>query len=248
MTEQNSLVVVTTFYKFTPLKTLTDHRACLIPLCAGLGINGTVILAPEGINGTLAGTRPAIQSVLAWLQDYLCNGNLEHKESFALSNPFRRLKVRLKREIVTMGVPNIDPVHCAGAYVESEGWNELISDPNVIVIDARNDFEVKHGTFAGAVNPATESFGQFPAWFDAHVEEYKGRKIAMFCTGGIRCEKATAYAKSKGFEDVYHLKGGILKYLETVQPSSSRWQGDCFVFDERVALGHGLKIADVPDD
>jgi UPF0176 protein len=234
--------IVAALYKFVHINDVAAVRAQLLDVCKAQNIKGTLLVAPEGLNGTIAGKRTEIDHVLSVLRALPECAELEHKESFAVTMPFKRLKVRLKREIVTMGVPDIDPVHRVGTYVEPQQWNALISDPDIVLIDTRNDFEVAYGTFDQAINPQTTSFRQFPLWFDAHAEEFKGKKIAMFCTGGIRCEKATAYAKSKGFEHVYHLKGGILKYLETMPQEASKWQGDCFVFDERVALGHGLEI------
>jgi UPF0176 protein len=240
-------IIVAALYKFVSIDDVAAVRASLLALCIEQKIKGTLLVAPEGLNGTIAGVRADIDYVLAAIRALPGYADLEHKESFAAAMPFKRLKVRLKREIVTMGVPDIDPVHRVGNYVAPEDWNSLIAAPDVVVIDTRNDFEVAYGTFENAVNPQTTSFGQFPAWFDAHAEEFKGKKIAMFCTGGIRCEKSTAYAKSKGFEEVYHLKGGILKYLEIMPQEASLWQGSCFVFDERVALRHGLEI-EVPEE
>jgi UPF0176 protein len=240
--------IVAALYKFVPVEDVAAVRAHLLEVCRVQQVRGTLLVAPEGLNGTLAGTRVGIDTVLVAIRALPGCAEIEHKESCAVTMPFKRLKVRLKREIVTMGVPDIDPVHRVGTYVEPQQWNALISDPDVVVIDTRNDFEIGHGTFENAINPHTASFGQFPAWFDAQAEQFAGKKIAMFCTGGIRCEKATAYAKSKGFDDVYHLKGGILKYLETMPQNASKWQGDCFVFDERVALGHGLEITGSADE
>jgi UPF0176 protein len=234
--------IVAALYKFVRINDVATVRVQLLDVCKAQHVKGTLLVATEGLNGTIAGKRSQIDHVLSALRALPNCAGLEHKESFAVTMPFKRLKVRLKREIVTMGVPDIDPVHCVGTYVEPQLWNALISDPDVVVIDTRNDFEIGHGTFMNAINPHTASFGQFPSWFDNQAGQFAGKKIAMFCTGGIRCEKATAYAKSKGFDDVYHLKGGILKYLETMPQETSLWQGDCFVFDERVALGHGLEI------
>ncbi len=235
-------LIVAALYKFARFDTVQEIRTSLLSVCGVNEIKGTLLVAPEGINGTIAGSRGGIDAVLSAIRALPGCASLEYKESFARTMPFKRLKVRLKKEIVTMGVLNIDPRHTVGSYIEPQDWNELLADPDVVVVDTRNDFEISHGTFDNAINPVTNSFGQFPAWFDAHSNDFKGKKIAMFCTGGIRCEKATAYAKSKGFEDVYHLKGGILKYLETVPEDVSLWRGECFVFDERVALGHGLEI------
>mgnify|MGYP000618450643 FL=1 len=214
-------------------------RVDLAPFCCGQGIKGTLLIAPEGINGTVAGSDGAIEALVERLGEHGLTA-LEIKFSRASSMPFHRLKVRLKAEIVTMGQPGIDPLDSAGTYVDPSDWNALIADPDTIVIDTRNDYEVAIGTFRGAVDPATKSFREFPAWAEANREMLDGRKVAMFCTGGIRCEKATAYVRSLGLEDVYHLKGGILKYLEEVPASESLWEGECFVFDERVSVGHGL--------
>lgn len=219
-----------------------ELRAPLAAFCCGRGIKGTLLLAREGINGTVAGSETAIAELIAHLEAMPEFGGLEVKYSAAAEMPFNRMKVRLKREIVTMGVEGIDPRTSAGAYVEAGDWNALIADPDTVVIDTRNDYEVSLGTFRNAVNPETASFSEFPDWVAQHRGELAGKKIAMFCTGGIRCEKATAYAKSLGFDDVFHLKGGILKYLEDVPAEQSLWQGECFVFDERVSVGHGLAV------
>lgn len=235
---------VIALYRFTDLANCAAAREPLTQACRDTGVRGTLLLAREGINGTIAGTDAAIDHVLAHIRALPGCDALEVRESRARTMPFHRMKVRIKREIVTMGLPAIDPVRGAGHYVAPEDWNALIDRPDTIVIDTRNDYEVAIGTFAGAVNPGTRSFRDFPAWFLAHREELlaKGRqpKIAMFCTGGIRCEKATAFVKSQGLDDVYHLKGGILAYLETVPAERSRWNGECFVFDQRVAVGHAL--------
>ncbi|TJW46543.1 MAG: rhodanese-related sulfurtransferase, partial [Mesorhizobium sp.] len=215
-------------------------RVPLAAFCCERGIRGTLLLAHEGINGTVAGSEAAIAALIDHLESIEGLAGLEVKYSSAAEMPFYRMKVRLKREIVTMGVENIDPAASAGTYVAPADWNALISDANTIVIDTRNAYEVSIGTFKGAVDPATTSFREFPAWVEQHRDELDDRKIAMFCTGGIRCEKATAYVKSLGFEDVFHLKGGILKYLEEVPAEESLWQGECFVFDERVSVSHGL--------
>jgi UPF0176 protein len=231
---------VAALYRFAPLADLEALRADLLELCRRHGIAGTLLLAKEGINGTVAGMPSELDAVLAGLCERTGLVDLELKFSGAPAMPFRRLKVKIKREIVTMGVPDIDPTLSAGTYVAPEHWNALISDPDTIVIDTRNDYEVRLGTFANAVDPVTTSFGEFPAWVEAHRDQLDGRKIAMFCTGGIRCEKATAYVKGAGFDEVFHLKGGILKYLEDVPAENSLWEGECFVFDERVSVGHGL--------
>ncbi|MGE0282695.1 MAG: rhodanese-related sulfurtransferase [Rhizobiaceae bacterium] len=237
-------VKVVALYQFCRLDRFAELRQPLAAFCCARGIKGTLLLAPEGINGTVAGLAQAIDELMAWFAAVPEFGGMEVKFSEASEMPFHRMKVRLKREIVTMGVENLDPARDAGTYVAPREWNELISDPNTIVVDTRNDYEVELGTFQGAVDPKTTSFREFPAWVSAHRQELEGRKVAMFCTGGIRCEKATSYLKSIGLEDVYHLKGGILKYLEEVPASESLWDGECFVFDERVSVTHGLAEGD----
>jgi len=220
-------------------------RGALAKVCCAQGVKGTLLLAGEGINGTIAGSDHGIDTVVAFIRGLPGFSELEVKYAAAEAMPFHRMKVRVKREIVTMGQPDIDPLTDVGHYVAPEDWNTLISDPGTIVIDTRNDYEVEVGTFAGAINPHTATFRDFPAWFRAERERLLGTgappKIAMFCTGGIRCEKSTAFLKAEGIEDVYHLKGGILKYLETVAPDQSLWEGECFVFDQRVTVGHGLE-------
>lgn len=235
---------VAALYRFCRLERFEELRAPLAAFCCGRGIKGTLLLAREGINGTVAGTQAAISELVAHLEAMPEFSGLEVKYSAASEMPFHRMKVRLKREIVTMGVADIDPLEGAGAYVEARDWNALIADPDTVVIDTRNDYEVSLGTFQGAINPETASFRDFPEWVQQHRGELEGRKIAMFCTGGIRCEKATAYVKSLGIDDVFHLKGGILKYLEEVPAEESLWQGECFVFDERVSVAHGLETGD----
>ena len=233
--------VVATFYKFVKLPDFAQMQAPLLAYCQAQGIRGTILLAAEGINGTIAGCRQAIDSVLSFLRSDPRLIDLEHKESHADSPPFDRLKVRLKKEIVTLGLPEIDPSDRVGTYVSPQEWNALISDPEVTLIDARNDYEVSIGTFKGAQNPKTASFRQFPDYVRTHLDPTKHKKVAMFCTGGIRCEKATSLMMAQGFQEVYHLQGGILKYLEEVPPEESLWQGECFVFDQRVAVEHGLE-------
>jgi UPF0176 protein len=239
-------------YKFVELP---DHAALQAPLlacCEVNGVKGTLLLAAEGINGTIAGPEAGVRAVLAWLRSDVRLAALEHKEAWADKLPFYRMKVRLKREIVTMGVPDVHPALMAGQYVKPADWNALIADPEVVLIDTRNDYEVSIGTFEGAINPATASFSELPGWVEREMAEGgklaaadgKKPRVAMFCTGGIRCEKSTALLRSHGFEEVYHLEGGILKYLETVPEMQSRWNGECFVFDERVSVGHGLKPGD----
>ncbi|MBD1840846.1 rhodanese-related sulfurtransferase [Coleofasciculus sp. FACHB-64] len=234
--------VVVAFYKFVKLPDFADKQDPLLSHCKRQGIRGTILLAAEGINGTIAGSREAIDSVLSFLRSDPRLVDLEHKESYADSPPFDRMKVRLKKEIVTLGLPEIDPSDRVGTYVSPQAWNELISDPEVTIIDTRNDYEVTIGTFKRAQNPKTASFRQFPAYVRNNLDPSKHKKVALFCTGGIRCEKATSFMMAQGFQEVYHLKGGILKYLEEVPPQDSLWQGECFVFDQRVAVREGLEI------
>ncbi|MER9072895.1 rhodanese-related sulfurtransferase [Mesorhizobium sp. M0904] len=240
MTLPSQAFRVAALYRFARLDTFEALRAPLAAVCCARRIKGTLLLAREGINGTIAGSEAAIAALIDHLESIDGLAGLEIKFSSAATMPFHRMKVRLKREIVTMGVDNIDPAAGAGTYVAPADWNALISDTGTIVIDTRNAYEVSLGTFKGAVDPATNSFREFPAWVEQHRHELDGRKVAMFCTGGIRCEKATAYVKSLGLEHVFHLKGGILKYLEDVPAEQSLWQGECFVFDERVSVSHGL--------
>ncbi len=228
-------------YQFTPVDSPGALCAPLREHMGRHGIRGTLLLADEGINGTVAGERAGIDALLAWLREDARFPGLTHKESFAEAMPFKRAKVRLKREIVTMGVPGIDPRQSVGTYVDPQDWNALVDDPGVTLIDTRNGYEVALGTFRGAADPETDSFSAFPRFVDEHLDPEKHPKVAMFCTGGIRCEKATAYLKQRGFKDVFHLRGGILKYLEEVSPEQSRWDGECYVFDERVSVGHGLR-------
>lgn len=236
---------VVTFYQFAALPDFRDLREPLRALCTNLKLKGSVLLAREGINGTLAGTADAIpELVLALRNGDLFGGrldNLELKFSTASALPFKRLKVRLKKEIVTLGDAETDPTLRVGTYVDPACWNDLIASPDTILIDTRNAFEVAMGTFEGALDPGISSFGQFKDFTARRLNPAKHRKIAMFCTGGIRCEKASSYLLARGFAEVYQLKGGILKYLETVPEHQSRWRGECFVFDERIALGHGLR-------
>jgi UPF0176 protein len=232
------------FYKFVELPDFAELKAPLLACCEANGVKGTILLAAEGINSTIAGPAAGVHAVLAYLRCDPRLADLQHKEAWSSRAPFYRMKVRLKREIVTLGVPGINPTRMAGVYVKPEDWNALISDPDVVVIDTRNDYEVGIGTFAGALDPAIKSFAKLPEWIAQapalHPATGKKPKVAMFCTGGIRCEKSTALLRSQGFDDVYHLEGGILKYLETIPPEQSLWQGQCFVFDERVSVGHGL--------
>ena len=236
---------VAAFYQFAALPDFRELREPLRAVCAGLGLKGSVLLAHEGINGTLAGQPEAIAALVEELQcGALFDGrldNLELKFSHAAAMPFQRLKIRLKKEIVTLGDRHADPTRQVGVYVEPGDWNALIAGPDTLVIDTRNAFEVAMGTFPGAVDPGIRSFGQFKDFAARHLDPAKHQRIAMFCTGGIRCEKASAYLLARGFAQVYHLKGGILGYLEGVPQAESRWRGECFVFDDRVALGHGLR-------
>ncbi|MBC1238895.1 rhodanese-related sulfurtransferase [Nostoc sp. 2RC] len=236
-----NIQVVATLYKFVKLPDFAQKREPLLSYCQGQGIKGTILLAEEGINGTIAGSRQAIDSVLWFLRSDPRLADLEHKESYTETPPFERMKVRLKQEIVTLGLPEIDPNEQVGTYVTPEEWNNLISDPEVTVIDTRNDYEVNIGTFQGAENPQTASFREFPDYVRQHLDPTKHKKVALFCTGGIRCEKASSFMLAQGFAEVYHLKGGILKYLEEIPAQASLWQGECFVFDERVAVSHGLE-------
>ena len=236
---------VAAFYQFAALPDFRELREPLRAVCAGLALKGSVLLAHEGINGTLAGQPEAIAALVEELQcGALFSGrldNLELKFSRAAAMPFQRLKIRLKKEIVTLGDSHTDPSRQVGVYVDPADWNALIAGPDTLVIDTRNAFEVAMGTFPGAVDPGIRSFGQFKDFAARHLDPAKHQRIAMFCTGGIRCEKASAYLLARGFAQVYHLKGGILRYLEGVPEAESRWRGECFVFDDRVALGHGLR-------
>ncbi len=234
--------LVTALYKFVRLDDYKELQQPLLEVCKSNEVMGTLLLAREGINGTIAGPEVGIWKVLNWLKSDPRFVDLGHKESWAEGeNPFYRMKVRLKKEIVTMGIPAVDPNEVVGTYVEPADWNDIISDPEVVLIDTRNDYEVDIGTFKGAIDPRTVTFREFPAWVREQERLHNKPKIAMFCTGGIRCEKASSFMKQEGFEEVYHLKGGILKYLETVPEDESLWEGECFVFDNRVSVGHGLK-------
>ena len=237
------MISIAAFYKFTPIADPAALREQLQALCDEHGIKGILLVAHEGFNGTLAGKADALQTMLEGIAA-LTGGTFDWKTSQAEAMPFLRMKVRVKPEIVTMGEPGIDPNAAVGTYVEPQDWNALISDPDVLVIDTRNAYETRIGTFEGAVDPGTGSFRDFPAYVRDRLDPKRNTKIAMFCTGGIRCEKASSFLKSEGFNEVHHLKGGILKYLETVPAEESLWQGACFVFDERVAVGHGLEPKD----
>ena len=243
-------------YKFVDLPDFAELKAPLLALCEAHHVKGTLLLAPEGINGSIAGPPDGVRAVLALLQADARFSSLQPKESWSAEQPFLRMKVRLKKEIVTLGVPGVNPTQLAGQYVKPQDWNALIGDPGVLVVDTRNDYEVGIGTFAGAVDPHIKTFADLPAWVAREEQEggllgfapnrepqaapRRRPKVAMFCTGGIRCEKSTALLRMHGFDEVYHLEGGILKYLETVAPENSLWRGECFVFDERVSVGHGL--------
>ena len=234
------MYTVAALYHFTPFSDPAALRGPLLALCEAKGVTGTLLLAREGINGTIAGSREGIDAVLAHIRALPGCADFDWKESTASDQPFGRMKVRLKKEIVTMGEPDVDARAAVGHYVSPQDWNALISSPDVAVIDTRNDYEFAIGTFEGAVDPETKSFREFPAWWQANKDRFGNKRIAMFCTGGIRCEKSTNYLVSQGISEVYHLKGGILKYLEEVPQEESRWHGECFVFDGRVSVGHGL--------
>lgn len=235
------MLTVCALYHFTRFDAPETLRPPLLALCQAEKVTGTLLLAQEGINGTVAGPKDGIDRLLAHIRALPGCADLEWKCSTAAERPFARMKVRLKKEIVTMGQPGVDPRARVGHYVAPSDWNALIQSPDVAVIDTRNDYEVAIGTFDGAINPQTESFGAFPAWWEANKERFHNKRIAMFCTGGIRCEKSTNYLLSQGVEDVFHLKGGILKYLEDVPETETTWQGSCFVFDGRVSVEHGMR-------
>ena len=232
------------FYQFVSLKNIDQLQVFILKFCQKNSIKGTILLASEGINGTISGDEKKIQKFIEFIKEdsFFKNNfkNIEHKESWASKNPFYRMKVRLKKEIVALGVEGVSPAKMVGQYVNPEDWNALIKDPNTIVIDTRNNYEVDIGTFKNSINPHTDSFREFPTFVKKNLKDNKQKKVAMFCTGGIRCEKATSLMLEKGFEDVYHLKGGILKYLENIPKEKSLWEGECFVFDQRVAVTHGL--------
>jgi UPF0176 protein len=234
-------VVVAALYRFVNLSDFRELRQPLLKFCLDQDIKGTLLLASEGINGTVAGSRDAIDNLLAYLKQDQRLAALDHKESFYTDMPFYRMKVKLKKEIVTMGVEGIDPNRVVGTYVKPKDWNTLISDPEVTVVDTRNYYEYAIGSFKGAKDPETTTFREFPQYVEENLNPEKNKKVAMFCTGGIRCEKSTAYLKEQGFEEVYHLQGGILKYLEEVPKEESLWEGECFVFDNRVAVNHDLE-------
>jgi len=241
MTNASPDVVVAALYRFAALPDFVALKDPLYQLMIEHEVRGTLLLAKEGINGTIAGSRQGIDRILDWLKSDPRFANLEAKESYVDTPPFYRTKVKLKKEIVTMGVEGIDPKDIVGTYVEPADWNALIADPEVLVLDTRNKYEVDIGSFENAINPETDSFRELPAYVEKHLDPVKHKKVAMFCTGGIRCEKSTAFLKRQGFNEVYHLKGGILKYLEEVPETESKWRGECFVFDNRVTVNHQLE-------
>jgi UPF0176 protein len=236
------MLTICALYKFTRLDDFEEIQGPLKIFLDSLNIRGTLLLAKEGVNGTIAGDNDSIMKSLDYLQKDVRLVGLEYKFSYSEKPPFKRLKVKLKKEIVTLGVSDIDPIFSSGTYVKPADWNELINDPDVVLIDTRNNYEFEIGSFKGSINPNTETFREFPAYTKNNLEKYRDKKIAMFCTGGIRCEKSTAYLKSKGFKNVFHLQGGILKYLEEVKEDESLWEGECFVFDDRVAVKHNLEL------
>jgi len=242
------IYLTTAMYHFVSLPHFKILREPLLNFCVSQNIKGTLLLADEGINGTIAGPEKAIHAFLDFIKnDPLFEGhfkNLSHKESWSDKHPFYRMKVKLKKEIVTLGVPGVSPTKIVGQYVKPQDWNKIISDPEVVLIDTRNDYEYAIGSFKNAINPKTNTFREFPEYVKTHFDPKKHKKVAMFCTGGIRCEKASSYMMSEGFDEVYHLEGGILKYLEEVKPDESLWQGECFVFDQRVAIKHGLEVGE----
>jgi UPF0176 protein len=235
----SSVFHIAAFYYFADLDDPDVVQEKLREVCADNDVKGTILVATEGINGTIAGSEAAIDTVLGFIRDDERLAGLEEKRAVTDADPFLRLKVRLKKEIVTLGVGEVDSARYTGQRIPAAAWNDLISDPNTVLIDTRNNYEIAIGTFEGAINPGTRSFRDFPAWVDAHPE-LKGKRLAMFCTGGIRCEKATAYLRENGFDEVYQLEGGILRYLETIEQPASMWEGECYVFDRRVSVGHGL--------
>jgi UPF0176 protein len=240
-TELSNTITICALYKFVRLDAFESLRQPLINKMTSVDVKGTLLLAAEGINGTIAGSQQGVDKVLAFLNEQPSLDHIAYKESYAQTNPFHRTKVKLKTEIVTMGVEGIDPSQVVGTYVKPKDWNALISDPEVLLVDTRNDYEIEIGTFKNAINPNTTTFREFPEYVEKNLDKNKHKKVAMYCTGGIRCEKSTAYLKEQGFEEVYHLEGGILKYLEEVPSTETMWQGECFVFDGRVAVNHDLE-------
>jgi len=235
------MFVVSALYKFVKLDSYQSLRDPLLAEMKRLDIRGTILLAAEGVNGTVSGSRESTDALLVWLKNIESLADLDSKESYTDEQPFRRTRVKLKKEIVTMGVKGIDPNKVVGTYVRAHEWNKIISDPEVLLIDTRNDYEIQIGKFKNAVNPNTGSFREFPEYVNQNLDPQKHKKVAMYCTGGIRCEKSTAYLKSQGFEEVYHLQGGILKYLEEMPEEETLWEGECYVFDERVSVNHKLE-------
>lgn len=236
------MYIVAALYRFSILEDYEHIQKTLQAICDKNAVKGTILLAKEGINGTIAGSREGIDAVMSFIRSDSRLSEMEYKESHAEKMPFHRMKVRLKKEIVTLGVPGVDPNKIVGTYLSPQEWNALLEDPEVVVIDTRNDYECDMGTFKGAINPNTKAFREFPEFVENNYDPQKHKKVAMFCTGGIRCEKASSYMLEQGFEEVYHLKGGILKYLEEIPQSESLWEGECFVFDERVGIKHGLEV------
>jgi len=234
------MFVIAALYKFVPLPDYKEMQPKILKVCMDNNIYGTLLLAEEGINGTVAGPREGIENLLAYLRSDERLDGFSHKEAINEEQPFYRMKVRLKKEIVTLGAPGTDPLKMVGSYVKPEDWNDLITDPDVIVIDTRNDYEYEVGTFKGAINPETKTFREFKEYVSDNLDKEKHKRVAMFCTGGIRCEKSTSYLLREGFENVYHLDGGILQYLEDVPKEESTWEGECFVFDQRVTVDHDL--------
>jgi UPF0176 protein len=235
-------LTLASFYKFVPIPNLKDKQTELLALCESLNLKGTILLAEEGINATIVGEKTAIEQVIKHLENDPCFGELDVKISEVKSIPFEKMKVKIKKEIITFGVTSANPNQQVGTYITPQEWNKIISDPEVILVDTRNEYEVKIGTFKGAKNPHIDSFKEFPDYIHHNLNPEQNKKVAMFCTGGIRCEKATSLLLNEGFQEVYHLKGGILKYLEEIPPEESLWEGECFVFDERVAVKHGLAL------
>ncbi|MCF8466054.1 MAG: rhodanese-related sulfurtransferase [Sneathiella sp.] len=235
------MYIVAALYKFVDLPDYEDLQEKFLTLCKSNNIQGTLLLAQEGINGTVSGTRAAIDALLDFLKSDPRFDDVQHKEAFNETQPFYRMKVRLKKEIVTLGAPGLDPRETVGTYVKPKDWDGLISDPEILLVDTRNDYEVEVGTFRGAINPETKTFREFKDFVEEKLDVTRHKKVAMFCTGGIRCEKSTSYLLSKGFENVYHLQGGILQYLEDIPKEKSSWEGECFVFDQRVTVNHDLE-------
>ncbi|MCH6256920.1 rhodanese-related sulfurtransferase [Puniceicoccaceae bacterium K14] len=244
MSTSSAKTLVVAYYKFVSLPDFRELRYPLLDVCEQNGVKGTILLAAEGINSTMAGPEEGVAAVLDYLQSNPAIGELTVKRSFTDEPPFYRMKVKLKEEIVRLGLPEVNPNDQVGEYVAPEAWNKLISDPDVVLVDTRNDYEVEIGTFKGAIDPNTKSFREFPEYVEKELADKKDKPIAMFCTGGIRCEKSTSYLLKEGFKKVYHLDGGILNYLEKVDPEESMWKGDCFVFDNRVTVNHNLEEGD----